>query len=155
MNKHLWKSQLTPYEADYARWCAEQGALLREGHLSSLDRENLAEEIESLGRSDKREIESRLKVLLVHLLKLKFQSEQAKAGWKSTVREQRRRIRTVIKESPSLKAYPMSVLGDEYEYARSDAAEETGLALAFFPETCPFSMDQVLDLSFYPGGEQP
>ncbi len=82
----------TPIDVDYAQWCAEQGALLREGRLTDLDRENLAEEIESLGRSDKREIESRLKVLLVHLLKLQFQSKQMKEGWKSTVVEQRRRI---------------------------------------------------------------
>jgi hypothetical protein len=152
MNKHLWKSQLTPFEADYAQWCAEQGALLREGRLADLDRENIAEEIESLGRSDKREIESRLKVLLVHLLKLKFQPGKKKPGWKSTLNEQRRRIQKLIKESPSLRSHPNAVLGEEYEYARSDAAEETGLDLSVFPIGCPFSIENILDLSFYPDG---
>jgi hypothetical protein len=60
MNKIAWKEQLTPIETDYARWCAEQGALLRSGRLDSVDRENLAEEIESLGRSERREVESRM-----------------------------------------------------------------------------------------------
>lgn len=78
MNKIFRKQQLTPYEADYAQWCAEQGALLREGRLSDLDRENLAEEIESLGRSDKREIRSRLGNLLLHLLKWQFNPRSVK-----------------------------------------------------------------------------
>jgi hypothetical protein len=150
MNRLFRHSHLTPYEADYAQWCAEQGALLREGRLTDLDRENLAEEIESLGRSDKREIESRLKVLLVHLLKLQFQSKQMKEGWKSTVVEQRRRIRKLVKESPSLRSYPMQVLAEEYEYARSDAAGETGLPARVFPENCPYDIDEILDLDFYP-----
>jgi hypothetical protein len=68
MNKFFRRPQLTPYEADYAQWCAEQGALLREGRLSDLDRENLAEEIETLGRSERAEIENRLGVLLLHFL---------------------------------------------------------------------------------------
>ena len=152
MNKIFRKSQLTPYEADYAQWCAEQGALLREGRFVDLDRENLAEEIESLGRSDKREIESRLKILLVHLLKCQFQPSKAKAGWKSTTIEQRRRLLKLIQESPSLRAYPSSVLGEEYAFARSEAEEETGLDADTFPETCPYSIDQILDLRFYPAG---
>jgi hypothetical protein len=150
MNKIFRRSQLTPYEADYAQWCAEQGALLREGRFSDLDRENLAEEIESLGRSDKREIENRLKVLLVHLLKSQFQPGKAKTGWKSTIIEQRRRLLKLIQESPSLRSYPASVLAEEYSYARSEAEEETGLDADAFPETCPYSIDQILDLRFYP-----
>lgn len=143
----------TLYDSDYARWAAEQGALLREGRLSDLDRENLAEEIESLGRGDKREIESRLKIVMVHLLKLRFQPEKGKPGWKSTVTEQRRRIGKLLTESPSLRSYPLAVIGEEYEYARNDASEETGLALQVFPKECPFSIEQILDLSFYPDGK--
>ena len=150
MNKIFRKPQLTPYEVDYPQWCAEQGALLREGPLSDLDRENLAEEIESLGRSDKREIERRLKVLLVHLLESQFQPEQAKQGWKSTIVEQRRRIHKLVKESPSLRQHPTLVLAEEYEYARDDAAEETGLPVLAFPKTCPYSIADILDLKFYP-----
>jgi hypothetical protein len=151
MNKHLWKSQLTPYEADYARWCAEQGALLRAGRLDLLDRENLAEEIESLGRSDKREIRNRLGVLLLHLLKWQFQAEKRKAGWLSTIREQRQQISGLIDESPSLRAYPENELTREFEFARLKAADETGLPLADFPVDCPYRIGEVLGRDFFPG----
>ena len=110
MNKVFRKPQLTPYEADYARWCAEQGALLREGRLSDLDRENLAEEIESLGRSDKREIENRLMVLLLHLLKWKYQPGEQSGSWKGSIREQRKQLSRILFESPSLRDYPRKFL---------------------------------------------
>ncbi len=150
MNKHMPKPRSTPYEADYAQWCAEQGALLREGRLSDLDRENLAEEIESLGRSDRREIESRLKVLILHLLKLRFQPERQTPGWQSTLREQRFRIGRILKESPSLRRYPQDVLNEEYALARFEAAEETGLPEETFPKTCPFTIEEILDAAFLP-----
>lgn len=150
MNKIFGKSQLTPYEADYARWCAEQAALLRDGKLEALDRENLAEEVESLGRSDKREIESRLNVLLVHLLKWQHQPDRRTASWKATITEQRWRISRVIEDSPSLGSYPRKVLAGEYAIARSAAATETGLAEDSFPAECPLSITQVLDPAFLP-----
>ncbi len=152
MNKIERLKPLAGYDEDFARWSAEQGALLRAGQFAEVDLENVAEEIESLGRSDKRQIESRLKVLLVHLLKARFQPGKDKPGWKSTVREQRRGIAKLIKESPSLKSYPSAVLNDEYGYAREDAAEETGLDPKAFPETCPFTIGQTLDIAFYPEG---
>ena len=152
MNKIERLKPLAGYDEDFARWSAEQGALLRAGRFAEVDLENVAEEIESLGRSDKRQIESRLKVLLVHLLKARFQPGKDKPGWKSTVREQRRGIAKLIKESPSLKSYPSAVLNDEYGYAREDAAEETGLDRKAFPETCPFTMGQILDIAYYPEG---
>jgi hypothetical protein len=150
MNKHLWKSQLTPYGTDYAQWCAEQGALLREGRLSSLDRENLAEEIESLGGSEEDEIGSRLNVLLIHLLKWRYQPDKRSSGWRGTLAEQRYRIGRRLKRSPSLRAFPGEVLADEYRTARLLAAGETGLTENIFPETCPFTIDQILDESFLP-----
>jgi uncharacterized protein DUF29 len=151
MNKIFRKQQLTPYEADYAQWCAEQGALLREGRLSDLDRENLAEEIESLGRSDKREIESRLGTLLLHLLKWQFQAERRKTGWLLTIREQRHQIKKLINESPSLKTYPSKQLASEFEFARLRAANETGLPEKDFPADCPYPISDVLNRDFFPG----
>ncbi|CAN7198967.1 DUF29 domain-containing protein [Mesorhizobium sp. LjRoot246] len=151
MNKIFRKQQLTPYEADYAQWCAEQGALLREGRLSDLDRENLAEEIESLGRSDKREIDSRLGTLLQHLLKWQFQADGRKTGWLLTIREQRHRIKKLITESPSLKNYPHKQLASEFDFARLKAAEETGLSEEDFPADCPYLVADVLDQDFFPG----
>ncbi|TPL89599.1 DUF29 domain-containing protein [Mesorhizobium sp. B2-3-14] len=151
MNKIFRKQQLTPYEADYAQWCAEQGALLREGRLSDLDRDNLAEEIESLGRSDKREIASRLGTLLLHLLKWEFQPERRKTGWLLTIREQRFQIEDLLDESPSLKAYPGQRLGREFKIARLKAADETGLREGNFPADCPYSIREILDYDYFPG----
>ena len=150
MNKLDRRPKVTDYEVDYALWCAEQGALLREGRLDALDRENLAEEIESLGRSDRREIESRLRVLLAHLLKWRLQPEQRKGGWRVTIRDQRIQIWKTIKESPSLGRYPATVLAEEYGFARANAADETGLPVETFPTECPFSIDQILDAEWLP-----
>lgn len=151
MNKHLRKSHLTPYEADYSQWCTEQGALLREGDVSKLDRDNLAEEIESLVRSDKREIKGRLNVILVHLLKYEFQPQKRKVGCRTTLREQRRQLAYLLKESPSLRSFPARDLSDEYESSRYAASDETKLPLSRFPIDCPYTINQVLDLNFLPG----
>jgi hypothetical protein len=140
----------TTYEADYFAWTQEQAARLREVRPNSLDWENIAEEIESLGRSDKRAIESRVHVLLVHLLKWWAQPGQRKGGWRSTIQEQRRRIGRETKDCPSLADYPGSVLIEEYEAARLTAIDETGLFDQSFPETCPFTIAQILDPDFWP-----
>ena len=150
MNKIFRNSQLTPYEADYARWCAEQGVLLREGRLDALDRQNLAEEIESLGRSDKREIESRLKILLVHLIKYKFQPEGRSGSWRATIKEQRFRIAKILQESPSLRGHPAEALAEEYLLARSEAVAEANLSETLIPGDSPFSVEQVLGQNFLP-----
>jgi hypothetical protein len=151
MNKHVLKPQLTPYETDYAQWCAEQGALLRSGRVDAVDRENLAEEIESLGRSDKREIRSRLKELLLHLLKWHFQPGKRKGGWRASIVEQRDELKQLLEESPSLRDLPSLALARSYRVARAKAADETGLAEAKFPDDCPYSVDDILDDDFFPG----
>ncbi len=150
MNRMTRIGRLAAYDEDFALWSAEQAALLRAGDLDTLDRENLAEEIESLGRSDRREIEHRLTVLLVHLLKWRFQPEQQKGGWKATIRGQRVGIAKIIGESPSLRRHPSAVLDDEYRTARADAADETGLPEDAFPAACPFTIEQILDPDFLP-----
>lgn len=153
MNKVVRPSQLTSYEADYARWCAEQGALLREGRLDALDRDNLAEEIESLGRSDRREIENRLKTLLAHLLKWRFQPEGRGGSWRGTIREQRVQIAKILRESPSLRTHPSKALHEEYAHAIPEAVDETGLPEAAFPASCPFTIEQILDPAWLPESE--
>jgi hypothetical protein len=153
MNKIERLQKATIYDTDYALWCSEQGALLREGRLSDLDRENLAEEIESLGGSERDEIESRLDVLVMHLLKWRFQPEGRSSGWKGTIVEQRRRLERRLNRSPSLKFYPAEILTDVHESARLLAAGETGLPEDAFPETCPFTVEQILNTAFYPEAE--
>lgn len=124
--------------------------MLRKGALEALDRDNLAEEIDTLGRSERREIESRLNVLLLHMLKWKYQPAKRKAGWKASIVEARRQIGRTILESPSLSGYPEEVLADEYEVARLKAADETGLDEAVFPPRCPFSVSELLDPNYLP-----
>ena len=150
MNRITRIGRLSAYEEDFALWSAEQAALLRDGRFDGLDRENLAEEIESLGRSERYEIESRLKVLLVHLLKWRYQPQAQSNGWKGTIREQRARIARRIGDSPSLRGYPEEILADEYSFAVPQAADETGLSEDAFPAACPFTIDEILDPGFLP-----
>jgi hypothetical protein len=138
------------YEKDFYAWTVEQARLLRSGELSAVDIENIAEEIESMGRSDRREIKSRLIVLLCHLLKWQMQPQMRSTGWSGTIREQRRKLEELLSESPSLRPTVAEILPRAYAEAREDAADETGLAEAAFPEACPFSAEQVLSREFLP-----
>ncbi|RWC55817.1 DUF29 domain-containing protein [Mesorhizobium sp.] len=143
---------LTPYETDFAQWSAEQAALLRDGRLSELDRENVAEEIESLGRSDRREIRSRMEVLIAHLLKWEFQPGHRCHSWQASISEQRVWIGNILKDSPSLRRYPAQIFDEAYGDALPTAVRETGLRKAHFPSESPFTVKQALDGRFWPGG---
>ena len=141
------------YEEDFFAWSAEQGRLLKARGSVGLDWDNLAEEIESLGRSERSEIRSRLRVILVHLLKWQFQPDRRKAGWAATLLEQRDGLSEAIEESPSLRSYPETVLARQYRIARAKAAAETGIPLDRFPARNPYSVEQILDEDFLPGEE--
>lgn len=143
----------TPFERDFAAWAFEQAAALKRGQFESLDVENLCEEIEDLARRDKDEIESRLAVLLKHLLKMRYQPDMRSPSWDSTILEQRARIARRIARSPSLCGYPAKVLDDEYALARREASIETGLPMERFPRECPFGIEEILDLDFMPALE--
>lgn len=150
MNKHARNTPPAAYEDDFHRWTVEQGRLLRERRFDLVDWENVAEEIETLGRSEKREIESRLAVAILHLLKWQFQPGKRKGGWDASIRLQRSRLKKLLRENPSLKAFPAAAMPDAYAEARVKAAEETGLEFEAFPESCPYSVEQVLDDDFLP-----
>ncbi len=138
------------YEEDFYAWTVEQARLLRSGELSTVDAVNLAEEVESMGRSDRRAIESRLTVLLAHLLKWQMQPGSRSTSWSGTIREQRRQIERLLRDSPSLRPGVAAALSGAYSDARDDAVEETGLPEAEFPAECPFTADEVLSRSFLP-----
>ncbi len=140
------------YQEDFYAWTVEQARLLRSGEFSQLDVENIVEELESMGRSDKREIESRLTVLLAHLLKWQVQIGFRSRSWSATIREQRDRVRDLLSESPSLRPVASSVRPALYARARRMAADETGLSETAFPVDCPFAADQVLAEDFLPEG---
>jgi len=138
------------YEEDFYAWTVEQSRLLRSGELSAIDAVNIAEEIESMGRSDRRELKSRLIVLLMHLFKWHHQPAARSRGWSATIDEQRLQIEGVLAESPSLRLMLAAMWPEAYAIARARAIAETGLADAVFPEACPFSPDEVLSSAFLP-----
>lgn len=144
------KKTTSLYDTDFYAWTQEQAAKLRARAHNGIDWENAAEEIESLGRNDQRAVRSRLNVLVMHLLKWRYQPGKRKPGWRSTIIEQRRQIAGLVGESPSLRRLPAESLADEYQYARIKAADETGLPENMFPLDCPFTIDQILEKSFYP-----
>jgi Domain of unknown function DUF29 len=138
------------YEEDFVAWLEDQARRARRGDAGELDLENIAEELEGMARSDRREIRNRLILLLIHLLKYRAQPRRRSSGWLATIGEARSRIATVIDDSPSLKQFPGSILERCYVDARYRAALETGLPETDLPERCPFGADQVLDPRWLP-----
>jgi hypothetical protein len=148
----LDKSIATPnslYEQDFYLWIETTAQQLKEGKFNEVDLTNLIEEIESMGRSEKRELKSRLIVLLMHLLKWQYQPEKRSESWRSTISEQRICIEGLLEDSPSLKPLISEVFDDCYQKARLKAADETGIKLNFFPKESPFSLEETLQASFF------
>lgn len=138
------------YDRDFYAWAQEQAALLRAGRLSAADVENIAEEIESMGRSEKREMENRLVILLLHLLKWTVQVDRRGASWQASIKIQRRDLARHLRDNPSLEAKATAVLADVYPDAVLRATVETGLPEETFPATCPWSFSTVMDSAFWP-----
>lgn len=138
------------HDEDFFAWTQQQAAFLKQGRLADLDVDHLSEELESMGASDKRELMSRLTVLLTHLLKWQYQPERRGTSWRLTIAEQRRAIRRLLSDSPSLKPLVPQYLASEYPDARDDAIYETSLAKSVFPVECPYSLDEVLGGEFWP-----
>ncbi|EOA7421617.1 DUF29 domain-containing protein [Salmonella enterica subsp. enterica serovar Newport] len=140
----------TRYETDFYGWTQEQARLLRDGQLSELDTQNLLEELESMGGSERRELESRLEILFMHLLKWQYQPARRGKSWQLTINEQRRRIVRRLNRNPSLKNQLEEIIADAYDEARYSAERETGLYLSTFPDTCPWDFEQAMNSTFYP-----
>jgi hypothetical protein len=138
------------YDQDFNLWIEQTVLLLKAGRFDQLDIEHLVDELESMSRRDKREIVSRLSAILLHLLKWHFQPDHRSASWRSSIQTNRREILLILEDSPSLKPYPIKVLDKAYAPARKDVAAETGLPLAAFPASCPFSVEEVLNEEFWP-----
>jgi Domain of unknown function DUF29 len=138
------------YDEDFYAWTQEQARLLRECSLPEIDAGNIAEELESMGKSDRRELRSRLIVLLTHLLKYRFQPDRISSSWRTTIRTQRDEIDALLADSPSLRPAVGQLLAAAYKKARQDAIDETELAEAIIPTDCPFTPEQLLAADFYP-----
>ena len=138
------------YETDFYAWANEQASLLRAGKLSIADIENIAEEIESMGRGEKRELVNRLTVLMLHLLKWKHQPRMRGASWEASIKIQRLRLIDHLNDNPSLKSKPAEAVVAAYRVAVVEAAAETGLAESDFPAACPWAFDQMMMGDFWP-----
>jgi len=138
------------YDRDFYAWSREQAELLRAGKLAEADIEHIAEEIDSMGRTEKRELISRLAVLLLHLLKWRYQPTNRGASWEASIRVQRNRLADHLDDNPSLKPILPQALAAAYRDAALEAVAETGMARGAFPDLCPWSVEQAMDAGFWP-----
>ena len=142
------------YETDYYAWLEEQIRFLREGHPERVDAENVAEELDDLGKNVRRELQSRLEVILAHMLKMVYQPEKRTSSWENTVYEQRMRFEDLIAKNPSLRTHLDEVMVDAFRYARVSAGNQMGLTIRqsrkLFPIECPWTRAEVLSPSFMP-----
>ena len=138
------------YEADYLQWIETNLENLRNKDYEQVDWENLLEEIEDMGRSERRGLESNLIIVLLHLLKWQYQPEKRSGSWESSIIEHRRRIKKALKESPSLKLYLTNILDESYTESVKQAKAETQLPLDTFPKECPYQLTSILDDEFLP-----
>jgi hypothetical protein len=135
------------YEEDYNLWLDQTITALRAGRFEELDVNSLIDELESMSKRDKREVLSRLKVLLMHLLKWQYQPDKRTASWEIIIRNNREEIQQILIDSPSLKSYPVSVLEQAYTSAMQNASTETGLSISTFPKNCPYTVEEILSVS--------
>jgi hypothetical protein len=138
------------YDRDFHEWTIRNAELLRSGRAVDADLAHIAEEIEDMGKRERRELLSRLGVLIAHLLKWQAQPERRGRSWSATIRLQRREIANLVDQMPSLRPYLVESLPRAYEEGALAASAETGLPVEAFPSTCPFDLDGVLDIEFLP-----
>ncbi len=138
------------YEQDFYAWLMHNARLIREGQFAEVDSEHVAEELESMGRSEKRELVSRLTVLLTHLLKWCYQPDRRSRSWQYTIEEQRQKVCEVLEDSPSLRHEIDTTVSRAYDRALLRACQEPHLDKTTFPALCPYTIDQILDVLFYP-----
>jgi hypothetical protein len=141
-------NQLTLYDQDYYLWIDKTIEQLSHHQFQEIDLQNLIAELESMGRSEKRSVQSNLTVLLMHLLKYKYQPNKRSRSWRSTIIEHRRRLLILFKDSPSLREYGQEIFAECYQDARQDAATETQLKISVFPDECPFNLEVVLKVDY-------
>ena len=137
-------TMLRAYTQDYAGWVEDTARAIEDGRFEDIDRAALADEVRDLGKSERRELRSAFSVLLMHLLKTKYQPAKASRSWQASIRVQRKQIEESLRESPSLRRDLPQILSDAYDRARIDAANETGLDIDIFPEECEWTLAEVM-----------
>ncbi len=150
-SKHGIRENLASfYEKDFFVWTQRTAELLRAGRFTEIDVEHAAEEIEGMGKRDLKEVNIRMQVLLMHLLKWLLQPDMRSSSWRSKIVAQRIEIEAVLRQSPSLRARLGPALPDNYVQAIRRALPETGLPKEQFPAECPFTLRKILDDDFLP-----
>jgi hypothetical protein len=142
------KSLSADYDRDFYSWSLEQARIVREGRWNALDRENVAEEIESLGRDQFNKLESALRVLMLHMLKWDHQAERRGRSWWASISEQRLRLQDVLADNPGLRSRIDEAIARAYRRARLRAIKETDLEAQQFPETGPYSWTDIVARDF-------
>lgn len=140
----------TAYEPDFALWCLDQAALLRAGRTDGLDFEHLAEEIETLGRSQRHALRSSYMQILLHLLKWRYQPGRRTVSWEVSINGHRAQAETILENNPSLKAQKAAILREAYARARKRASVQTGMLASVFPEESPFPARDVERFEWLP-----
>jgi hypothetical protein len=143
-------SELCLYDEDFYAWTIMTAVLLRQRRFAEVDIVHLAEELEDMGKRERRALESYLRNVTLHLLKWRYQPQKRGASWRQSIRNGRIEIQKLVRDSPSLAEYIAQMLEEEYSAARADAIDETGLSEETFPTHCPFTAEQVLDNKFWP-----
>jgi Domain of unknown function DUF29 len=140
----------TTYATDFNLWIHQTAQRLKERRWHEIDVEHLIEEVEDLGKSERRGIASQLTRLLLHLLKWQYQPQRRSDSWLDSITDTRTQLELAIQDSPSLKHYPAAQLQESYQRACRQAVTQTGLTAAVFPKTCPYGIERVLDDAWLP-----
>lgn len=138
------------YTTDFNLWIEQTAQLLRSHHWHEIDIEHLIEEVEGLGKSERRGIASQVTRLLLHLLKWQYQPQRRSDSWLDSITDSRTQIELTILDSPSLKSYPTEQVKESYQRARRQAAKQMSILVSVFPEECPYSLELVLDEDWLP-----
>ncbi|MBI3959993.1 MAG: DUF29 domain-containing protein [Chloroflexi bacterium] len=138
------------YVQDFHRWLTANVEMIRWGKLSDIDAEHIAEELEAMSKRERREVISRLTVLLAHLLKWEFQPAHRSRSWRNTLTVQRGELSDLLEDSPSLRSELEQYIDRAYARACLLAEDETSLEASAFPSQCPYALEAILDPAFLP-----
>ncbi len=141
---------MTKYMKDFYSWAREQIKLLKKGQFDKLDIPNLIKELKTKSRCEEQELERRLTLLLVYLLRWKHQPAKRKKSWKLMIQEERKEYAHVLKENHGIKPHLENILSNAYDLSRVKVAKKTGLNINTFEATCPWGLDDITDNTFYP-----
>ena len=144
------RAMKTLYESDSYEWALQNATLVRQGRVGEADLDHIAEELEALGISQRHALATRIKVLLMHLLKWSLRPELDNKSWRATISVQRRDIARMLRKAPSLAPCVAEEVRDVYPDAAADATDEMLVDASPFPAECPFTVEQILDLNFFP-----